>query len=73
VRAYFHSGPEETAPATLMGFDHEARDTWCWMAEKDYVTLPDGLPVPEDDGAADHLRGMTVPAWLAGDARLLVV
>ena len=23
--------------------------------------LPEGLPVPVDDGAADHLRGMTVP------------
>ncbi|WP_096391170.1 peroxiredoxin [Halopenitus persicus] len=23
--------------------------------------LPDDLPVPEDDGAADHLPGMTVP------------
>jgi peroxiredoxin len=24
--------------------------------------LPGGLPVPEDDGACDHLPGMTVPA-----------
>ena len=24
--------------------------------------LPDGLPVPEDDGAADHLTGMRLPA-----------
>ncbi|QHS16039.1 peroxiredoxin [Halopenitus persicus] len=23
--------------------------------------LPDDLPVPEDDGAADHLQGMTMP------------
>lgn len=28
----------------------------------DYTTLPDNLPVPEDDGAADHLTGTTVPA-----------
>jgi peroxiredoxin len=24
--------------------------------------LPDGLPVPEDDGAADHLPGLALPA-----------
>jgi peroxiredoxin len=28
----------------------------------DPYTLPEGLPVPEDDGAADHLAGMAVPA-----------
>lgn len=27
----------------------------------DLHTLPDDLPVPEDDGAADHLRGAAVP------------
>jgi peroxiredoxin len=27
----------------------------------DYTVLPEGLPVPEDDGAADHLVGMTMP------------
>lgn len=27
----------------------------------DYTTLPDGLPVPEDDGAADHVPGTRVP------------
>jgi peroxiredoxin len=27
----------------------------------DYASLPDDLPVPEDDGAADHLAGATVP------------
>ncbi|MEU3860029.1 MerR family transcriptional regulator [Streptomyces sp. NPDC028722] len=26
-----------------------------------YLSLPAGLPVPEDDGAADHLPGMRVP------------
>jgi peroxiredoxin len=28
----------------------------------DPYTLPEGLPVPEDDGAADHLSGARVPA-----------
>lgn len=28
----------------------------------DYTTLPAGLPVPEDDGAADHLPGRRMPA-----------
>jgi peroxiredoxin len=28
----------------------------------DPYVLPDGLPVPEDDGAADHLPGAAVPA-----------
>ena len=28
----------------------------------DPTVLPTGLPVPEDDGAADHLTGMTVPS-----------
>jgi peroxiredoxin len=27
----------------------------------DYASLPDDLPAPEDDGAADHLRGAAVP------------
>jgi peroxiredoxin len=27
----------------------------------DYTVLPDNLPVPEDDGAADHLPGMVMP------------
>lgn len=27
----------------------------------DYTTLPAGLPVPENDGAADHLVGLRVP------------
>ena len=26
-----------------------------------HLTRPDDLPVPQDDGAADHLTGMTVP------------
>ena len=28
----------------------------------DYSELPDDLPVPEDDGAADHLLGSAVPS-----------
>jgi peroxiredoxin len=28
----------------------------------DFTSLPDDLPRPEDDGAADHLPGMSVPA-----------
>ena len=27
----------------------------------DYLNLPDDLPAPEDDGAADHLRGRALP------------
>jgi len=29
---------------------------------KVYNTLPDGLPAPEDDGAAEHLAGLILPA-----------
>jgi len=28
----------------------------------DYASLPPDLPVPEDDGGAEHLPGLTVPA-----------
>jgi hypothetical protein len=28
----------------------------------DYMQLPEDLPVPVDDGKADHLRGMTLPS-----------
>ena len=31
----------------------------------DYTRLPDDLPVPEDDGAADHLPGLMIPAGLS--------
>jgi peroxiredoxin len=31
------------------------------MARHDPYVLPDGLPVPEDDGAADHLPGLELP------------
>ena len=30
----------------------------------DFLTLPENLPEPEDDGAADHLTGATVPSLL---------
>lgn len=35
--------------------------------ERDFRQLPDDLPVPEDDGAADHLEGMDFP-----DTRLVL-
>jgi peroxiredoxin len=31
------------------------------MEVRDLTTLPPGLPVPDDDGAADHLTGMELP------------
>ncbi|MBP1326812.1 peroxiredoxin/DNA-binding transcriptional MerR regulator [Leucobacter exalbidus] len=31
-------------------------------APADYTALPEGLPVPADDGAASHLTGMALPA-----------
>ena len=41
----------------------------------DYTALPEGLPVPRDDGAADglvgrSLPGLTLPSTLGGEARL---
>ncbi|HUB99148.1 MAG TPA: peroxiredoxin [Solirubrobacterales bacterium] len=39
----------------------------------DYTSLPADLPVPEDDGAADHLPGLAVPSIAlpaTGDAEL---
>lgn len=42
--------------------DHGARRTFTQEATMtDYTTLPEGLPVPEDDGAADHLPGTKMP------------
>ena len=43
------------------------------MSLHDPYTLPPDLPVPEDDGAADHLTGMTLPPLhlaVAGGGRL---
>jgi peroxiredoxin len=31
------------------------------MRDRGYSQLPDGLPAPEDDGAADHLPGAALP------------
>jgi peroxiredoxin len=45
----------------------------------DYAALPPDLPVPEDDGAADHLVGMVLPSLIlaatpaAGDGENAVV
>ena len=41
------------------------------MTHADYRSLPDGLPAPVDDGAADHLPGLELPDWL-GRPGLLV-
>lgn len=30
----------------------------------DYAILPEGLPTPKDDGAADHLQGLRMPAFV---------
>ncbi|MFL5927969.1 MAG: peroxiredoxin [Gaiellaceae bacterium] len=35
----------------------------------DPYTLPEGLPVPEDDGAADHLPGAEVPSLTLDSTR----
>ncbi|NDC66105.1 MAG: peroxiredoxin [Burkholderiaceae bacterium] len=32
------------------------------MSKKDYASTPDNLPVPIDDGATDHVVGMTLPS-----------
>ena len=31
-------------------------------AMSNYNTTPDNLPVPQDDGAAQHLKGMSLPS-----------
>jgi hypothetical protein len=33
----------------------------------DVYTLPSGLTVPADDGAADYLRGAVVLGWLRAE------
>ena len=33
-------------------------------AREDFLALPADLPVPVDDGAADHLRGLVVPSLI---------
>ena len=43
--------------------------------DQDWLTLPEGLPAPEDDGAAAHLPGMRLPdlALPATDAGAVVL
>jgi peroxiredoxin/DNA-binding transcriptional MerR regulator len=55
--------------------DHGASRTFTKETMTDYMTLPEGLPVPEDDGAADHLPGtkmpnLTMPTSDGGTVRL---
>jgi len=35
----------------------------------DVYTLPPGLPIPEDDGAADHLLGLELPELTLGSSQ----
>ncbi len=44
------------------GRDAERRARTLLIMVKDPLQLPDDLPVPQDDGAADHLAGMVLPA-----------
>jgi peroxiredoxin len=44
------AAPASAAPRTLL------------IMVKEVLQLPDDLPVPQDDGAADHLAGMVLPA-----------
>ena len=37
------------------------------MSTPDYSALPPDLPVPKDDGAAEHLPGMRLPDRNAAD------
>jgi hypothetical protein len=32
----------------------------------DFITLPDNLPIPKDDGAAGDVTGMAMPALSLG-------
>ncbi len=40
----------------------DSRDRMEGMTRHDPEVLPEGLPVPEDDGACDHLKGIALPA-----------
>lgn len=42
--------------------DAASREAYAADVVKDPLQLRDGLPVPKDDGAADHLAGTAVPA-----------
>ena len=39
------------------------------MQERDLYTLPPDLPVPEDDGGADHLPGLEMPSVVLDSSR----
>ena len=39
------------------------------MSRDDVYTLPPGLPVPVDDGAADHLLGLELPELTLGSSQ----
>jgi peroxiredoxin len=39
------------------------------MEERELHTLPAGLPVPEDDGGADHLAGVELPHLILGSSQ----
>lgn len=41
--------------------DNSAARTFANAPAADFTALPAGLPVPEDDGAADHLPGTSMP------------
>ncbi len=43
------------------------------MTQADYRSLPDGLPAPDDDGAADHLPGARAAPTGCGRAAGLLV
>jgi peroxiredoxin len=47
---------EEAALRVPEGLDEDKE-----AVVSDYMSLPSDLPAPEDDGAADHLPGVTVP------------
>jgi peroxiredoxin/uncharacterized membrane protein YgaE (UPF0421/DUF939 family) len=53
--------PEHDAPPLEEGATRRRARAGDAMSA-DYSQLPPDLPVPEDDGAADHLEGMALPA-----------
>lgn len=48
---------DASASSTFSDDPHEAKEP----DVADYTILPDGLPVPDDDGAAAHLPGLPMP------------
>jgi peroxiredoxin len=53
--------PEETMMNRSVSDSRGAEQTVSRRPDDPY-TLPEGLPVPEDDGACEHLEGMSLPA-----------